>query len=132
MFVQRKELGIADVGADFLRFLPKEDVPVKLDYQRPGQLADFGGDAALVMAAVLTEQLAPVRPHAQPQRVLQRGRLCVLAARHADKPAYVLLLFQHRFMAIGAHVALDGLVLKVVSHKVIGRPPRVNFFLHGV
>ena len=68
MFVQRKELGNADVGADFLRFLPKEDVTVKLDYQRPGQLANFGGDAALVMAAVLTEQLAPVRPHAQPQR----------------------------------------------------------------
>ena len=108
----------------FLDSSPEEDVAVKLQNQRPRQLADLCRDATLVMAAVLTEQLAPVGPEAEPERVLQRRSLRAVMARHAHKPADVLLSFRHHLVTLSAHVALaNSLVLKVVSGGVSCRRP---------
>ena len=59
--------------------------------QRLRQLANLSGDEVLAVTTALAEKLAPVRPHAEPNRVLQRGSLVALAMRYSDKPADILL-----------------------------------------
>ena len=84
------------------------------------------------MLTLLAEQLAPVRPHTESDRVLQRGRLVPLAARDTQKPADVLLALTDRLTTFDAHVSFDGPVLEVVPDGVGGRPTGVDLVLHRV
>ena len=70
VLVEGEELWNAAAGVDLSGLVAVEDVPVQLQNQRPWQLTDFVSGMTLRVPAVLTEQLAPVGPHVQPDGVL--------------------------------------------------------------